>query len=139
MDDTHARKSLGVLLAVIVVVVGVGTLVQGGVRSLQARTRDAQRQRDIAALQRAFEVHATTYGNYPVARFGVCIDGTDPIATTLAQKQFMERAVGDPVAATVAPANTREPHCYHYASVDGSTYTLRYFLEQEGATIAVEP
>ncbi|MDO8463387.1 MAG: hypothetical protein Q7S96_03915 [bacterium] len=135
----NTRQHVLELLGIVAVVTIIGTGVAGGARSLALRTRDAQRAGDVARIQQALALIAAETGSYPMAEALTCIAGDDAISRTLLDRGHLKASVADPTAPHVPMADPSPRHCYTYQSRDGSSYTLWYFTEADGATKTVDP
>jgi len=133
MHISPRRRSSGftlVELLIVIVIIGVlATLGVAGVNIARSKARDAKRTADIAQLQRAISLYATTVGKYPTSPTVACITGEDAVAEELKAKGAMTIVPGDPIAKSTLPAGTGA-HCYVYQSAVGATYELRYYQER---------
>lgn len=88
----------------------------------RAKSRDSKREVDAKSLQDILALYVTNTRVYPITdASGVYLDGTDAVSIAL-------------VAAGAAPSIPRDPlntgsYRYHYLSIDGTTYTITYYLE----------
>lgn len=117
------RKRRGFTLIEMLVVVAVAAMILSGVLvSLQqsrAKARDATREQHIKTLQNALALHANLMGSYPV--YDGLLTGSDTASTQLKSSDSLPQMPLDPLNSGT--------YRYSYASSDGSTYTLTYYLE----------
>ena len=143
--STRRGFTLVELLIVIAIIAVLSTLAVAGLTVARSKARDTKRTADIAQLQKAFSLYATSASAYPVAASELCIDGTDAVATTLKTSGVMTIVPGDPIAKSTLPAAAAGgAHCYAYQSATGTTYALKYYQERASdrgpeGTITVGP
>lgn len=119
-------------LLVVIVIIGVlSTLAVAGVNIARSKARDAKRSADVAQLQRAFSLYATSIGKYPISETLACITGGDAVSAELKAKGAMVLVPSDPIAKSTLPTDAgANAHCYAYQSAAGSTYELKYYQER---------
>lgn len=119
-------------LMVVIAIIGIlSTLAVAGVNVARVKARDAKRSADIAQIQKAFSLYATSVSKYPVSASVVCLTGDDAVSVELKAKDVMKVVPGDPIAKSTLPANAGSgAHCYAYQSAAGSTYQLQYYQER---------
>lgn len=107
------------LLVVMSIIVLLGSLILLQVSSSRARSRDAEREAEIKSLQNALALYIVNNKLYPV--YSGPLTGSDSASTALVGDSALQQVPLDPFNS----GNYR----YAYASTDGSTYTLTYYLE----------
>ena len=114
------------ILLVIAIIGLMATIVMYGQRNAQEKRRDVKRVTDIEALQKGLALYISKVGGYPV--YEGCINGTDAVTVGLRAEGMLQG--NDSLVDPLNPSNTA--NCYYYISA-GSTFTLRYTLEQTSA------
>ncbi|MBI4449428.1 prepilin-type N-terminal cleavage/methylation domain-containing protein [Candidatus Uhrbacteria bacterium] len=148
--NTSTFKRTGFTLVELLIVIAIigllSTLAVTGVTVTRSKARDAKRSADIAQIQKAMALYATSQSRYPIAATELCLTGTDAVSADLVAKDVMKIVPGDPTAKTTLPAAAGGgAHCYTYQSAAGTTYAMRYYQERAsdrgpaGATITVGP
>ncbi len=112
------------VLTVITVVGLLSAMAFFAVNNVQGRARDAKRVADLDSLTKALDLYINQTGNsYPIAATAICLDGSDIVNTTLAAASLSAGDIMDPVYLTA-------PNCFRYITdVDGTSFTVQYFLE----------
>ena len=109
------------LLVVIAIIGLLASVILASLGSVQARARDARRIEDINSLQKAFALHLTSSGTYPISTSTTTLDGTDAISVAIIASESIATIPRDP---------TTPVYVYTYISNSiGSTYTLSFCLE----------
>lgn len=118
-----ARGFTIIELLVVVAIIGLMTALGFALFSeARAKGRDAKREKDVKTLQDALSIYVTNANTYPTTdASGLFLTGTDAVSTALI-------AAGSIQAMPTDPQNTGNFR-YQYASTDGFTYTLTYYLE----------
>ncbi len=88
---------------------------------LKAKVRDAERVSGIQEIMKGLSLYQNSTGTYPV-NSGVCITDMDAVSASVRGAGLVTRMPKDPLFG--AP-----PNCFYYQSTDGTTYSLRYYLE----------
>lgn len=109
------------LLVVIAIIAMIGSLAFIQFTGVRARSRDAQREKEIKTIQAALTLYVTNKRAFPV--YSGPITGQDPFSLEL-------------VAEGAAPAVPKDPmnagaYVFTYDSSGGQTYTLTYALETD--------
>ena len=131
MHRTRSGFSLIELLIVIGIIGLLATMAVVGVNVARAKARDAKRSADVAQLQKAFSLYATSQSRYPISADVVCVKGDDPVSVELKTKDVMKIVPGDPTASATLPAGAgTNAHCYSYQSETGATYVMKYYRER---------
>lgn len=107
------------LLVVMSIIVLLGSLILVQVSSSRARSRDAEREAEIKTLQNALAIYIVNNKLYPV--YSGALSGADATSVALVNDGALQQVPLDPFNS----GNYR----YAYASTDGSTYTITYYLE----------
>lgn len=88
----------------------------------RAKSRDAKREQSIKTLQSALSIYVANASTYPTTvAEGVYLTGSDAVSTALT-------GAGAIQAIPIDPQNVGDFR-FKYASTDGFTYTLTYYLE----------
>lgn len=121
------RKDAGFTLIELLLVVSIiallATFAMFGQRNNQQKSRDVRRVTDVNGIQKALSLYLSKAGTYPV--YDGCLNGTDPVNTVLVENKYIENN-----GRIIDPLTPNDPaSCYFYQST-GSTYSLRYTLEQ---------
>lgn len=135
MNHIRARKGFSLIeLLIVIGIIGLlATMAAVGVNVARAKARDAKRSADVAQLQKAMSLYATSQSRYPISVGTVCLKGDDAVSIDLKGKDVMKIVPGDPMApATLSAAAGTNAHCYEYQSATGATYTLKYYQERAG-------
>lgn len=107
------------LLVVMSIIVLLGSLILVQVRESRSRARDAEREGEIKTLQNALALYIVNNRRYPI--YSGALTGTDTASTALVNDGALNQVPTDPF-------NTGN-YTYVYASTDGSTYAITYYLE----------
>ena len=130
MKIKNSQKNRGFTLVELLVVTAiislVGSVILVQIAEVRSKARDAQRERDIKTLQDALAIYVVDNRTYPVSNPSVALTGLDPVSQELLNKETLPKVPLDPV--------NYNNYRYIYASVDGSTYLLTYYLETNTIT-----
>ncbi len=107
------------LLVVTAIIVLLGSLILVQVSSSRTRARDAEREAEIKTLQNSLAIYIVNNKTYPI--FSGPFTGADSASTALLNDGALQQIPLD-------PSNSGN-YRYVYASTDGSTYTITYYLE----------
>ncbi|MFY9461767.1 MAG: type II secretion system protein [Candidatus Sungiibacteriota bacterium] len=110
------------MIEMLVVVAIAGMLLSGTLvlfQQARAKSRDATREQHIKTIQNALALYANTRGSYTV--YDGYLTGTDVVSTILRDNDSLPQTPRDPLSSGT--------YLYSYTSTDGSTYTLKYYLE----------
>ena len=134
-QNVDVTRCAGFSLIELLIVIGIigllATMAIVGVGVARVKARDAKRSADIAQIQKALSLYATSASGYPVSATAVCLTGSDAVSTELKAKDVMRTVPGDPVAPTILPAGAGSgAHCYSYLSATGASYELKYYQER---------
>ena len=110
------------LLVVVAIIGMLSSLILLQIQEARAKARDVQREQDIKNIQSSMALYVVNNQTYPVTN-AIALDGTDPVSQELINKESMPKIPLDPF--------NRDNYVYTYASADGSTYTLTYYLETD--------
>ena len=113
-------------LLMVIAIIGLLTATMVFVFSyVKARSRDAVRVADVNQLTKALDLYLNETGSYPVLFQPVCVDGDDLVTEELANAGLITANISDP------SFFDDTDKCYQYSS-DGTTYSVRYYLETDG-------
>lgn len=108
---------LVVLAIAAMLLAGVMVLFQGA----RAKARDATREQDSKTLQNALTLYVTNLHAYPI--YDGYLTGSDVVSVALKNSDSIPQMPRDPL--------NQGNYRYYYTSADGSTYTLKYYLETD--------
>lgn len=127
--------SKGFTLIELIVVAGViallGSFAAAQFGGARARTRDAERERNVKTLQNALALYANSFSRYPPSQnefpYGPTpLTGGDQVSQNLLGARTINAMPHDPIDS--------KDFVYQYASQDGSDYTITYFLEADSVS-----
>lgn len=124
-----SRQGTGFTIIELLVVVAIIALIAAGalaaLSGVREKSRDARRLADIKSIQTAFDLYVTNTRAFPnpTAAGGLCLSGQDAISALLINASSIAAMPQDPLQ------NCSGNFHYHYTSIDGSTYTLSFFVE----------
>ena len=121
------------LLVVTAIISLLGSAIFVQVAQVRSKARDAQRERDIKTLQDSLAIYVVNNRTYPASDPAIALTGSDPVSQELINKESIPKIPLDPF--------NYNNYRYVYASVDGSTYLLTYYLETNtisGKSIGVQ-
>ena len=110
------------LLVVIAIIGLLASIALVQIEKARAKSRDAQREKNIKTLQDALAIYVAGAQNYPLGE-NVALSGTDTVSQALINLDSISKIPKDPVNS----GNYR----YIYDSADGSSYALTYYLETD--------
>jgi prepilin-type N-terminal cleavage/methylation domain-containing protein len=121
------------LLVVVAIIALLASTVVALFSNARSRSRDAKRVGDIKELHDALAVYVTNTRTFPNPTIagGICLTGSDAISTTLVGADAIKSIPRDPQQNCGSGLPTAANPHYHYESLDGSTYTLWYYLETD--------
>jgi len=113
------------LLVVVAVIALIAAAVLATLSSARTKSRDARRLADIKSIQTALDLYVTNARVFPnpTAPEGLCLTGSDAVSTQLINTSSIAAMPQDPLQ------NCSDNFHYHYASTDGSTYTISFYVE----------
>lgn len=114
------------LLVVTAIISLIGSAIFVQVEQARSKARDAQRERDVKTLQGALAIYVVNNRTYPVSDPPVALIGSDSVSQELLNKDALPKIPADPF--------NYSNYRYIYASVDGSTYLITYYLETNTIT-----
>lgn len=109
------------MLVVVAIAAMLLSITLVSIQQARTKSRDATREQHIKTIQSALALDANTNGNYTV--YDGYLTGTDVVSIGLKDSNSLSQMPQDPLNS----GNYR----YSYTSVDGSTYTLKYYLESD--------
>lgn len=109
------------LLVVIAIIAILSSFIVVQVGDARAKSRDAQREKNIKTIQDALAIYVVNSKTYPVTNGAVTLDGNDAVSQELINKDALPKMPKDPFSTG--------NYVYSYSSADGSTYTITYYLE----------
>ncbi len=119
--DTKWGFTVVELLVVLAIIGLLASIILTQLQSSRARARDAEREQEIKTIQNGLAIYAVNRGLYPV--YDGALTGSDLVSTTLINENAVPQMPRDPI--------NSGNYVYRYASVDGSTYVLSYYLETD--------
>jgi len=131
MNMRSDRKDKGfTLIELMLVVAMIGLLaavILIGQRSAAGARRDVKRAADVKSLQQALSIYLSKAQSYVV--YTGCVDGADPVTAGLRAQQVIaaNAFIRDPLF----PSDPTQ--CFFYTATTGSSYSLRYTLEQNSS------
>ena len=115
----------GFTIVEMLVVIAIAGMLLSGVlvlfQSSRAKARDATREQHIKTLQNALALYANSLGRYPIAATELVLTGSDSVSVALRSADAIPQMPLDPL--------NQGNYQYRYTSANGSTYTIRYYLE----------
>jgi len=116
-------KNKGFTLVELLVVIAIIGLLTGivviSMKSVKAKSRDAQRVANINTIVTSLSMYHNDNNAYPI--YDGYISGTDALSIAL-------RGAGTMSTVPIDPLNTGD-YKYYYQSTDGEDYYLQYYLE----------
>lgn len=109
------------MLVVLAVITMIGSFVFVQMQQARARTRDAEREEEVKTIQNALALYVVNNKNYPI--YTGALTGTDSVSTALIASNSLPQMPADPHNSGV--------YQYTYASGNGATYTITYYLETD--------
>lgn len=114
------------LLVAFSIIALVATAAVYSIGYLKAKVRDAGRVSGVQEIMKAVSLYQNSTGAYPVNN-GVCITDTDAVSALIRGAGLVTRMPKDPLFSVL-------PNCFYYQSVDGTAYSLRYYLEVDSSS-----
>ena len=121
------------LLVVIAIIGLLSTLAVVSLNSARSKARDARRTSDIRQIQTALDMYYNDQGEYPTEASVVNL-GSTADSTLSSTNGFAATAAGTPYMASVPGDPQSTDQEYEYTSVDGSTYTIDFTLENTNSS-----
>lgn len=109
------------LLVVISIIALISSFIFVQLQQARSRARDAERETEIKTLQNAFALFVINNKVYPV--YSGPLTGSDTASSAL--------ITGDAISQIPLDPFNSGKYQYVYNSVDGSTYTIIYYLETD--------
>lgn len=116
-------KNRGFTLVELLVVIAIIGLLSGivaiSIKSVKAKSRDAQRVANINSIATSLSMYYNDHNAYPI--YDGYIIGSDTLSIAL-------KETGTIATVPIDPSNTGD-YRYYYQSTDGEDYYLQYYLE----------
>lgn len=111
-------------LLVVIAIIGIlASIILASLASSQSKARDARRMEDVNSYQKAFALHLSTSGTYPISVATTTLngDGSDAVSAMLVAEGNIPTAIKDPQSPT---------YDYTYSSnANGNTFLIGFCLE----------
>jgi prepilin-type N-terminal cleavage/methylation domain-containing protein len=127
LHKKHKGFTLVELLVVVVIIGLLSMMVVISVRSIKAKTRDAERVSEMNSLATVLGLYHSDYNLYPI--FDEYITGTDAFSVTLEATTYITNVPTDPLDRDSTDCGALTGYHYYYQSTDGRNYVLGYCLE----------